>query len=93
MDSTAPDTSGFPEVSSLPISSITEIEFESPIATNSSAKVSEIVGGKAIIVESIAGSALTNTVCAEAGSATKETANTPAVSSNLSIFMLAVYPW
>jgi len=93
IDKTAPDILGFPEVSSLPVSSMAEIEFELPIATNSSAKVSAIVEGKISIVEFTAGSALTKAVCAEAGGATKESAKNPAITRNLENFTLEVYPW
>jgi hypothetical protein len=92
MESTAPDTSAFPEVNSVPFSSVTEIELESPRAINSSAKVRETVDGKATTVELIAGSALANTVCAEAGSATNVIASAPAARRNFEIFMFAVYP-
>jgi hypothetical protein len=70
-----------------------EIELEFPITTNSSAKVREMADGRSTIVESTAGSALANTVCAEAGGVTKESANNPAINRNLVIFTHAVYPW
>jgi hypothetical protein len=68
------------------------MEFEFPMLINSSAKVSERVEGKSLIVESTAGSALTSAVCAEAGSAAKERAKSPVARRNLDNFMIAVYP-
>jgi hypothetical protein len=91
IESTAPDTSGFPEANSTPDSSFTEIEFEFPILTNSSANVSEIVEGNASIVEFSAGSELINTVWAEAGSAINEIANNAAAIKTFEIFIFEVY--
>ena len=69
-----------------------EIEFEFPMLINSSAKVSAMVEGKVSIVELMAGSALTKAVCAEAGSAAKESTSSPVANRNLNNFTIEVYP-
>ena len=71
---------------------MTDIEFEFPILTNSSANVREMVAGNTSTLESATGSAVINTVWAEAGRAIKEIAKSPVANMNLDIFTMSVYP-